>query len=210
MRWLLRLCPVNKCERAGRGIEIDIINGAAAAAMLREDHLMGHVGIIRRVDKEYGGCRRLQCRAAVRTPVLPNVTAALRRGRRRALPPPIWSCANRAPGMVACSHVFHDEPTGSAGEAGRLALVPRGHHPQAPVRRGQQPFNPDNEPLVLESLENATGMDRATVESMCRALEQQGLVELHPDGGTAEAARLTQLGHTRVWERLASHRAVAG
>jgi hypothetical protein len=72
------------------------------------------------------------------------------------------------------------------------------------------PFNPENEPLVLRSLENATGMDRVTVESMCRALEQQGLIELHPNTGTIEAARLTQLGHTRVWERLASHRAVAG
>src|SRR5262249_44988475 len=68
------------------------------------------------------------------------------------------------------------------------------------------PFNPENEPLVLESLENATGMDRPTVESMCRALEQQGLVELHPDQGPPGAARLTQLGDTRVLERLASHR----
>jgi Mn-dependent DtxR family transcriptional regulator len=72
------------------------------------------------------------------------------------------------------------------------------------------PFNPENEPLVLESLENATGMDRATVESMCRVLEQQGLIELHPNTGTIEAARLTQPGHTRVWELMASHRAVAG
>lgn len=72
------------------------------------------------------------------------------------------------------------------------------------------PFNPADTPLVLRSLENATGMDRATVESICRALEQQGLVELHPNNTKIEAARLTQLGRARVWERLASQSSIAG
>jgi hypothetical protein len=72
------------------------------------------------------------------------------------------------------------------------------------------PFNPADDPLVLQSLENTTGMDRAAVESICRVLEQQGLVELHPSGVEIEAARLTQLGRTRVWERLASQSAIAG
>jgi len=72
------------------------------------------------------------------------------------------------------------------------------------------PFNPADTPLVLQSLENTTGMDRPTVESICRALEQQGLIELHPDSTNIEAARLTQLGRARVWERLASLRSIAG
>jgi hypothetical protein len=72
------------------------------------------------------------------------------------------------------------------------------------------PFNPTDNPLVLQSLENTTGMDRAAVESICRALEEQGLVELHPNGAKIEAVRLTQLGRAQVWERLASQTAVAG
>lgn len=72
------------------------------------------------------------------------------------------------------------------------------------------PFNPDDSPLVLQSLENTTGMDRTTVESICRVLEQQGLVELHPSSAKIDAARLTQLGRARVWERLASQRSIAG
>jgi DNA-binding MarR family transcriptional regulator len=72
------------------------------------------------------------------------------------------------------------------------------------------PFNPSDDPLVLQSLENTTGMDRATVESICRALEQQGLIELHPSNTRIEAARLTHLGRAKVWERLAAQSAVAG
>ena len=72
------------------------------------------------------------------------------------------------------------------------------------------PFNPADTPLVLQSLENTTGMDRATVEGICRGLEQQGLVELHPNNANIEAARLTQLGRARVWERLAAQGSIAG
>jgi DNA-binding MarR family transcriptional regulator len=72
------------------------------------------------------------------------------------------------------------------------------------------PFNPADIPLVLQSLENTTGMDRATVASICRVLEQQGLIELHPNTSEIEAARLTQLGRARVWERLASQGSLAG
>lgn len=75
---------------------------------------------------------------------------------------------------------------------------------------GSSPFNPADDPLVLQSLENTTGMDRPTVESICRVLEQQGLIELHPSSAKIEAARLTQLGRTRVWGRLASQSAIAG
>ena len=72
------------------------------------------------------------------------------------------------------------------------------------------PFNPTDTPIILRSLENTTGMDRATVESICRALEQQGLIELHPNNANIEAARLTQLGRARVWERLATQSSIAG
>ena len=72
------------------------------------------------------------------------------------------------------------------------------------------PFNPADDPLVLQSLENTTGMDRATVESICRVLEQHGLVELLPTSDNIEAARLTHLGRTTVWERLPAPSAIAG
>lgn len=71
------------------------------------------------------------------------------------------------------------------------------------------PFNPANTPLVLQSLENVTGMDRTTVENICRMLEQQGLVELHPNSSEIEAARLTPLGQARVWERLSLQSSMA-
>jgi DNA-binding IclR family transcriptional regulator len=60
------------------------------------------------------------------------------------------------------------------------------------------PFNPEDRPLVLQSMENTTGMDRSAVETICRALEQQGLVELHPDRIKIDAARLTPLGRAAV------------
>jgi DNA-binding MarR family transcriptional regulator len=72
------------------------------------------------------------------------------------------------------------------------------------------PFNAEDKPLVLRSLENATGMDRSTVEAICRALEQRGLVELHPDRNRFDAARLTTQGKANVGERLSVHSAVAG
>jgi len=71
------------------------------------------------------------------------------------------------------------------------------------------PFNPADAPLVLQSLENTTGLDRTTVENICQVLAQQGLVELHPGSTVIEAARLTQLGRARVWERLSSQNVVA-
>lgn len=72
------------------------------------------------------------------------------------------------------------------------------------------PFNAENKPLVLRSMENATGMDRPTVEAICRGLEQLGLVELHPDRNRFDAARLTPRGTANVGERLSVHGAVAG
>jgi DNA-binding MarR family transcriptional regulator len=72
------------------------------------------------------------------------------------------------------------------------------------------PFNAENKPLVLRSMENTTGMDRSTVEAICRAMEHRGLVELHPDRNKIDGARLTPLGKAKVGERLSLHGAVAG
>lgn len=67
----------------------------------------------------------------------------------------------------------------------------------------ESPFNPGDEPLVLQSLENATGLERPAVESICRALAQQDLLELQ-GSPRIEAARLTQAGRASVLARLVS------
>jgi hypothetical protein len=67
------------------------------------------------------------------------------------------------------------------------------------------PFNPADQPLILRSLENTTGLDSSAVAALCTVLAEHALVELFPPRGSLQAVRLTQAGRDLVWRLLATH-----
>ncbi|HEY4241867.1 MAG TPA: hypothetical protein VGM88_18730 [Kofleriaceae bacterium] len=60
---------------------------------------------------------------------------------------------------------------------------------------GTSPFNPSNDPVEVADLMHVTGLARADVEALVRALESAGFVEVFSDKhGSAEAARINRRG----------------
>jgi hypothetical protein len=71
----------------------------------------------------------------------------------------------------------------------------------------RSPFNPNNDPVEMDVLMQATGLDLADVHSLIGTMEAGGLVEVTKDPqGEPRAARLSERGREWVsfqWSRVA-------